>query len=148
MKWLITLLILIVLGVGGYLLAAYVTGGALPTFGLIIGGDRGEVRRVALKFWEDLKFDDPKSAAKLMLPEDMTLVRSFTSKTFHIAPELLDVTGFEIVSVEIDSTGQRARVKSRILANDLGQNKLVKTEAMLFLRKIKTQWFLDLSSSF
>ncbi len=149
MKWLITFLIVIILGAGGYLLAAYMTGGALPTFGIVLGGERGEVREVVLKFWEDLKFNDPRSASKLLLParQDIALVNNFLSQTFHGNPESLDVTGFEIVEIEIDSTGRRARAKSKVLANLLTENRPIQIETMFFLRKVKSKWYLDLSGS-
>lgn len=150
MKWIITLLVVIILCAGGYFIAAYLSGGSLPTYGLVMGGERGAARQVVLKFWEDIKFDDPKSAAKLMMPDaqDSALVSTFLSKLFHVQPEKLDIVSYKIIAVEIDSTGSRARVKNSILAKNLTSQEAVNTEAMLFLRKVDNNWYLDLGSSF
>ena len=43
---------------GAYVGAAHLSGGALPTPGLALGGDEGELRRTTLRFWEDLQFKD------------------------------------------------------------------------------------------
>lgn len=150
MKWLLALFVIVALGVGGYFAAAYISGGALPTLGLVMGGERGEVRSVVLKFWEDLKFDDAKSATALMVPtaNDSELVGVFLNHVFNMPPQSLDIVSYAVDSVEIDSTGLRARAKSSIVANDLSKKLPIKTEAMLFLRKVDAVWFLDLSSSF
>ncbi|MDA0712629.1 MAG: hypothetical protein O2897_01405 [bacterium] len=150
MKWLFGLIVIVALGVGGYFATAYLSGGALPTLGLVMGGERGEVRNVVMKFWEDLKFDDAKSATALMVPSanDPSLVGVFLSNVFSMPPESLDIVSYNVDAVEIDSTGHRARVKSSIVANDLRKKTPIQTEAMLFLRKVEEAWLLDLSSSF
>src|SRR5262245_28951230 len=113
-KYLILAGILILLS-GGYLAAVELSGGAFYAFGLALGGDRGVVRRMALKFLEDLQFKDFKAAAEFHAPDIQSLVDIpfLIQRLFQIKPEALDIMETEVVFAEIDSTGNRARVKVR-----------------------------------
>ena len=69
MKKAVTALLVLALLGGGYLTVAHISGGAYETFGLHHGGDRGELRRVALQFLEDIQFKDFASAASYHAPD-------------------------------------------------------------------------------
>ena len=67
-KWLILASVLVIL-VGGYLGLAHLSGGAYPAPGLALGGDRGDLRRTTLAFWEDIQFKDFDKAATYHAPD-------------------------------------------------------------------------------
>ncbi len=150
MKRLLTLLIVLLLATGGYFLAAQLTGGALPTFGLPLGGERAVVRQQTLKFWEDVKFRDFKSAANMLSPgaRDPVAIADLLTRTFHLTPEKLDITDCSIDVVELDSAGRRARVKSSVTAHNLVTKQPVEADVMLFFHLDHGSWYLDLGSSF
>lgn len=149
-KWILILLVILALGAGGYILAAHLSGGALPTFGLEIGGERQVVRQKTLQFWENLKFKDLKRATAMLGQEvsDPAPILQFLERTFHTEPESLDITEYSVVSAELDSTGRRVRIKASVSANQLATRKPIRVEVMhFFYQSPKGDWWLDLSNS-
>ncbi len=147
MRWLLVL----TLAVCGYLGAAHFSGGALHTLGLPLGGERGYLREVALRFVEDIKFKDFQSAAQYHAPEvrDEVDIPFLIQRLFLTKPESLEILESEIVFSELDSTGVRARVKCRVKAKHLGNGSIRDQEFMLFFyRKSQTDpWYMELESS-
>ncbi|MFN7143050.1 MAG: hypothetical protein ACK4YP_04690 [Myxococcota bacterium] len=144
------LVVLVALG-GGYLGAAHVSGGAYPTPGLPLGGDRGFVRRAALAFWEDIQFKDFARAASYHAPEVQGTVDIpyLIERLFGIKPEMLDIMEYEVVLADIDSTGLRARVKTRLKVKLLVDGRLAEREVMLYFHRTTADapWFMELESS-
>lgn len=143
--WLFVALLLL-LGAGGYLLLAHLSGGRYETFGLPLGGDAALLRGKTLSFWEDLKFKDFDRAATYHAPELQTQVDIplLVQRVFLIKPELLDIKDFEVVLVDFDSTGLRARVKSRVTVEVLDAGKIREVETMLYYRREGPQapWYM------
>ncbi|MCB9764195.1 MAG: hypothetical protein H6739_30770 [Alphaproteobacteria bacterium] len=149
-RWLTLIGVLLALG-GGYVAAAHLSGGAFPTPGLPVGGDMGELRRITTQFWEDIQFKDFDKAASYHAPEliDTVDIPFLLERLFLQKPEMLDIMSYEIVMAEVDSTGLRARVKTRIKVKDLVKEKIRERELMLFYHRetLDSPWYMELESS-
>lgn len=149
-KWLIGLGLLLALA-GGYLAAAHLSGGAFPTPGLPLGGDRGELRRTSLAFWEDIQFKDFERAAGYHDPavQDEVDIPYLIQRLFALRPEQLDLMSIEIVLAEVDSSGLRARVKTRLKVKELATGKVKEPEVMLYYHRTSRDapWFMVLEDS-
>jgi len=77
--------------------------------------DSGLVRKAALAFMEDLQFKDFRSSSLYHheLERDRVDVGRTLEKLFLVKPELLDILDYKIVKLEIDKSGDRARVLLR-----------------------------------
>ena len=136
---------------GGYLALAQISGGAYPTPGLALGGEEGWLRRTSMSFWEDIQFKDFEKAASYHPPDKQAAVDIpyLLERLFLQKPEMLDFLGYEIVMVDIDSTGLRARVKTRVRVKDLARDKADEKELMLYYKRSSEAdpWYMDLESS-
>ena len=149
-KWLFGLAFLAVLA-GGYAAAAHFSGGAFPTLGLPLGGDRGWLRGHTLSFWEDIQFKDFTSAATYHDPAEQNAVDIpyLLERLFMVKPEALDIMQYEIVLADIDSTGLRARVKTRVKVKNLLDESIREKEVMLYWQRTTPAdpWYMHLESS-
>ena len=134
-----------------YVGAAHLSGGAFPTLGLPLGGDRGELRRTSLSFWEDIQFKDFDKAASYHDPavQEEVDIPYLIERLFLVKPEALDIMEYEIVLVDIDSTGLRARVKTRLKVKVLAGDRLKEQEVMLYFRRTSAEapWTMELEES-
>jgi hypothetical protein len=151
MKYLPHLLLALALALGGYLAVAHVSGGAFYTFGLPLGGEEGWLRRRSLEFWEDIQFKDFDKAATYHSPDQQSQVDIpfLLERLFLVKPEGLDIMQIEVVMVDIDSTGNRARVKTRLQTKVLVDGKIREREIMLYYHRASAAepWFMELESS-
>jgi hypothetical protein len=151
MKRALLLALALIVVAGGYLGAAHLSGGAFPTPMVPVGGDRGELRRLAASFWEDIQFKDFKSAARYHSEANQGAVDIpyLIERIFMLKPELLDVMEIEVVFVDIDSTGDRGRVRTRLKCKNLAINNIFEKELMLYFRRADAQspWTMELESS-
>ena len=135
----------------GYLLAAHLSGGAFPCLGLPLGGDRGELRRTTRSFIEDIQFKDFKRAATYHEPEKQSRIDIpfIIQRLFMIKPEALDIMSCEIVFAELDSTGNRGRVKARVKAKELGRGDIRTQEFILYYERAGRgdPWYMKLEDS-
>ena len=149
-KILIPLALLIAIA-GGYIGLSHFSGGAFPTLGLPIGGDEGHLRTVTTQFWEDIQFKDFDKAASYHPPDkqDDVDIPYLIERMFILKPEGLDIISYEIVFAEVDSSGLRARVKSRVKVKNLVNNDINDREIMLYYFRDSTDspWFMKLESS-
>ncbi|MCB9744261.1 MAG: hypothetical protein H6740_16810 [Alphaproteobacteria bacterium] len=148
--WLILGGLLLAAG-GAYLGAAHLSGGAFPTPGLALGGELGELRRTTLAFWEDIQFKDFDKAASYHAADiqDDVDIPFLLERVFLQKPEMLDFMDFEILMAEVDSSGLRARVKTRVKVKDLAREKVDDREVMLFYKResLDAPWIMELESS-
>lgn len=148
--WLIAAGAVVVLGVG-YVGLAHVTGGAFPVPGLAVGGDIGDLRRQTLSFWEDIQFKDFDHAATWHDPavQESVDIPYLLERIFVLKPEALDIMDIEIVLADRDSTGNRARVKTRLRFKDLVKGKVHEKEVILYWHRADAQapWYMELESS-
>lgn len=150
-KWLIGAGVLVALG-GGYLAVAHLSGGQYPTLGVPgLGGEQQWLRDTTMSFWEDVTFKDFDAAALYHAPgeQDAVDIPYLLERLFLLKPEFLDILSVEIVYVDIDSTGQRARVKCRVRVKDLVKEKVRDQEMILYYHRASPDepWFMKLESS-
>jgi len=150
-KWWTVLAGVGALGVGGYLAAAHLSGGAFPTPGVELGGERGELRRTALAFWEDIQFKDYAQAARYHAPDvqESVDIPYLIQRIFLQKPELLDIMEVEVVLVDLDSSGRRARVKTRLKVKDLALERIAEREVLLYFFRegADAPWHMRLEDS-
>ena len=151
MKKALSALLVVAFLLGGYLAVAHVSGGALSTLGLALGGDRGELRRIALAFLEDIQFKDFESAASYHAPDllDSVDIPFLLQRLFAVKPEALDIMDYDIVFADLDSSGQRARVKVRVKAKLLMDGRIDERELVLFFHRDSATdpWYMKLEDS-
>ena len=149
-KWLMIALTVLVVA-GGYLGGAHVSGGAWPTLGLPIGGPEALLRQTALSFWEDIQFKDFQTAASYHEPgtRDEVDIPFLIERIFAVKPEMLDIMEYEIVFAEVDSSGLRARVKTRLKLKELVRENIREQEVILYFHResTETDWYMVLESS-
>ncbi len=151
MKKVLWLVGLLAVGGGGYLAASHLSGGAFPTLGLPLGGDLGWLRKTTMSFWEDIQFKDFERAATYHAPDkqDGVDIPYLIERLFGVKPEGLDIMEYEIVMAEVDSTGLRARVKTRLKVKLLFLDKIKSREFMLFFHRetVDSPWTMELETS-
>ncbi|HKJ01560.1 MAG TPA: hypothetical protein VJ997_03865 [Longimicrobiales bacterium] len=151
MKKALTALLVLALLSGAYLTVAHLSGGALSTLGLALGGDRGELRRIALSFLEDLQFKDFDKAASYHAPDLLETVDIpfLLQRMFAVKPEALDIMDYEVVFADLDSSKLRARVKVRVKAKLLLDGRVDERELVLFFHRdsVHDPWYMKLEDS-
>jgi hypothetical protein len=149
-KLLVVLVAVLTLG-GGYLLAAHLSGGAFPTLGLKLGGERGVLRRLATAFLEDIQFKDFRRAASYHAPDKQQAVDIpfIIQRLFQVKPEALDIMSHEIILCETDSTSLRGRVKTRVKLKELLRGDIRTQELMLYFERVGhgAPWYMKLEDS-
>ena len=149
-KGLIAIGILVVL-MGGYLTMAHFSGGAFPTFGVRVGGERAKLRSITLQFIEDIKFKDFQKAASYHPPDKQESldIPFLLERIFMLKPEAIDIMKYEIVFAELDSSTLRGRVKARIKCKDLIRNAVKEKDIIFFYHRsdLKSPWYMVLESS-
>jgi hypothetical protein len=151
MKKALTILLVLACLSGGYLAVAHLSGGAFWTMGLALGGDRGALRRLALNFLEDIQFKDFVSAASYHAPDliETVDIPFLIQRLFAVKPEALDIMDFEVVFVDIDSSGLRARVKARVKVKFLVNELMEERELVLYFHRdsVDDPWYMKLEDS-
>jgi hypothetical protein len=151
MKKVVAAVLVLSLLLGGYLTVAHISGGAFSTLGLLLGGDRGDLRRVALAFLEDIQFKDFTSAAGYHSPEtrDSVDIPFLIQRLFTVRPEVMDIMDYEVVFAEIDESGLRARVKLRVTVKLLLNALINEREVILFFERdtVNDPWYMKLEDS-
>ena len=149
-KWLVGAALLAALG-GGYVGATHLSGGAYPTLGMPIGGDRALLRAMSQDFLEDIQFKDFVKAASYHAPElrDTVDIPFLLERLFMVKPEALDIMEYEVVFAKIDSTNLRARIKVRVKFKDLVRAKLEEREVVFYYHRetLDAPWYMQLESS-
>jgi len=148
--------LLIVVGIffitfSGYLAASHFSGGAFPGFGLPVGGDLGQCRRMALNFLEDIQFKDFKNAARYHSPDDQDSVDIpyLIWRLFGVKPEAIDFMEYEVIFAKIDSTRNRIRLKVRMKAKIVIKNEAIDQQMMLyfFRENENAPWYMKFEDS-
>lgn len=146
-KFLIFLIILCFLG-ALYVGYAHFSGGAVPTFGLAIGGEQAVIRQQALRFFEHVKFKNLQ-ALKGFVKEgtDIAEINQFISKTIGFEPANVDLQSLKVQNVEMDSSGQRARAKVHLAGLELKEKRQFDVNKVIFLYlDEKNEWLIDIDT--
>lgn len=148
MKVVLVLVALLVLAGGGYFYLQSSQLGSAP-LGALASGDSQTVIKSARSFMEDLRFKDFKNAGKYSLPEQQGKydIPALIERLFQVKPEFLDIQNYDVVSSDLDSTGQRARVHLKTDVKLLNTSELRHPEVILYFKKRTDQWYMDLASS-
>lgn len=139
--WIVLILLIAALGYIGY---AHFSGGAVPTLGLPIGGDRALIREKVLTFFEQIKFKNRNALKRFVdagvSDEELSL---FLSKTLGAEADRIDLLSSHIKDVELDSQGLRARVKVELFGHNQDTNRPLLRDAVIFLYKASEKWLID-----
>lgn len=145
----VTLLLVAVVLVAGAALLLVTMPELLDQVGVM--GDAGRVREITRSFLEDIQFKDFTRAASYHAAEEQATVDIpfLIERIFKVKPEMLDIMEYEILFAKIDSSGLRARVKSRIKLKDLLRNELHDRELVLYFYRTSPEapWYMRLESS-
>lgn len=113
-------------------------------------GEHKYLTERSIDFLEDLQFKDFEKAASYHSAEDRKDVDipKFIERVFAIKPEFLDIMRYEILKVDIDRSGDRARVKTRTVIKILNTKEVKEPEVILYWRKDPAEgWVMELESS-
>ena len=111
--------------------------------------DKKILEDLTFSFWEDIQFKDWDTAASYHA-EQVKAERDIPyliERMFQVKPETLDVRNIEVQEVDIDSSGDRGRVRTKLLVKVLNTGKVKQPEAVLYWYKENGQWLLNLESS-
>ena len=131
-------------------LLAFTSRSSVRYAGGSLTGDSRQIETYAKKFLEDIQFKDFQTAASYHSKEDRKTVDipNLIERLFGIKPEFLNIMRFDIVKVQIDSTGKRARVLCHSVVKILNSNEIKEPEIMLYFRKDPAEgWVMELQSS-
>lgn len=147
MRKLLIVLLLLVLAALGYLAYAHFSGGAVPTFGLPIGGERERVRSRIKAFFEHVKFKNT-SALKNFVKADTSQqeISSFLMKTLGADEDDVDLLKVNIDQVELNSSEQRARARIELVGTDLIKKQPIDLNKIVFLYLNDGEWIFDIKT--
>lgn len=147
MKIVLLILVLLIMSAGTfvYFKSQY---GDIPIQALLTSDSRN-VTNLARKFMEDIRFKDFKTASEYSLPEHKGVydIPMLLERLFQVKPEFLDINKAQILSTELDSTGDRAKVNIQTDVKLLNTNELRKPNIILYWKKKDDNWYMDLASS-
>lgn len=148
-KWVIAVVLMLVGGVLYQSTTRY--GVALGPLRFSLAPDKQSVELAMRRFLEDVQFKDFQHAATFHSEEDRKTrnIPQLIENKFAVKPELLDIRSFDVLRVDVMSTGTRARVYVKVFAKILnGEDKVRELEAVFFFKRSGDgPWFMDLQSS-
>jgi hypothetical protein len=138
-------------GTGVWLLIGHLTGGACYTFGLPVGGARGELRRATRSFVADLERKTLPRDAVCQTPADQAALDPPRAlrRVFRVAPETVKIAGHKIRSVQVEPGKTRGRVEARLSYRDLARKQGGKQDLTLHFERVTAEapWCLKLEES-
>lgn len=147
------------LAVGGVLIATRNDGVSGLDLGLAwIGStDRQFLSSKTFDFLEDIQFKDFETASTYHLPEtqDKRDIPEMLRRVFQVKHEVLDIKRYDIQEVDLDRSGQRARVRTLIDYRITGDQRIRdnpdtdRNVELIFywFRQEDGTWVMDLESS-
>lgn len=108
------------------------------------------LRARTVDFLEDLQYKDFDRAASYHLSAERAKVNipHLIERIFAVKPEFLDIMRYEIKKVEIDRSGDRAKVMTHTVVKMLNINKIKEPEVIFYWHKDpKEGWVMKLESS-
>ena len=144
----IIFLILLLIGGGIYLFVSKYEIN-IGSFRWMFSKEHAILRELTTSFLEDIQFKDFDTAASYHNEEEQREVDipTLIERLFKIKPELLDIMKFEITDVHIDSSGNRARVKTHTTVKILNTDELKEPDLVFYWQKENGQWRMKLESS-
>lgn len=149
MKKLVILLVLILCLVIYFSSSHY--GVALGPLKLSLEPDKHAIELSMRRFLEDIKFKDFAHASTFHSEADRKVknIPRLIEDKFAIKPELMDIRDYDVLRVEMMSTGRRAKVLVKTWVKLLNSNQDVKEmdAVFFFKREADDRWYMDLQSS-
>jgi len=144
MRKIVIPVVIILVAVLVYLGYAQFSGGAVPTFGLPIGGEKAKVRHRVSTFFEDVKFKNIAGLKELVSSSvSQEGVLLYLEKGLGLGPNQ-DLSHVSIEGIELDKDEKRARVKVMLTGQDLATRKPFNIEKLLFLYAAENdRWLID-----
>ena len=107
------------------------------------------VHQQMMKFIQNIQFKDFKDAASYHTDKDQAEkdIPRLIEKRFIVKPELLDIKTFDVLGVELNSDGTRAKVRTQWHVKLLNSDKTKDVDIIFYWHKINDKWFMDLQSS-
>jgi hypothetical protein len=128
----------------------------LGELSLTFAPDRQKVLDSTKRFLEDVQFKDFPHASTFHTDEDRKKknISQLIEEKFLTKPELLDIRSFEILRIDLSSTGDRAKVLTRSTAKHLnseqlreGKDDVRNIDIIWYWKKVNGRWFMDLVGS-
>lgn len=116
----------------------------------VASSDARHLRERSIDFLEDLQYKDFDKAAAYHSTEDRKRVDipKLIERMFAVKPEFMDIMRYEIKKIEIDRSGDRAKVKTFTVIKILNADQIKEPEVILYWRKDpKEGWVMKLESS-
>jgi hypothetical protein len=144
----IAFLVLILIGLGIYFFATKYNI-SIGNFQFAFSKEKSLLRNLTISFLEDIRFKDFQKAATYHTKEDQTKVNipNLIERLFRIKPEFLDIMKYEITGVDIDRSGDRARVKTHTTVKVLNTEEIKEADVIFYWHKEGGQWYMKLESS-
>lgn len=120
------------------------------TINQVASKDVRELRERSKDFLEDLQYKDFDKAATYHSTEDRKKVdiAHLIERLFAVKPEFMDIMRFEIKEVDIDRSGDRAKVKTHSVIKILNTGQIKEPDVILYWRRDpKEGWVMKLESS-
>ena len=152
------IILVIVLALGGGALWFFSQPRGVSFGGVDFGGhERAWLAERSVDFFEDIQFKDFKKASTYHLDETQKArdIPELIRQRFGIKHEVLDITQYKVLDVDLDRSKERARVRMLVMFRVLG-DKLTRndkegtrdTELLLYwFRKKDGKWHMELESS-
>lgn len=124
--------------------------GAASNFAQLASKDVRLLRVRTEDFLEDLQYKDFEKAASYHHSSERNQVDipKMIERLFAIKPELLDIMRYEVKKVEIDRSGDRAKVLTHTVVKVLNSGKIREPEVIFYWHKDpKEGWVMKLESS-
>lgn len=127
----------------------YFFGSKYSLGGLSFNQDKGHLEKQMNAFLEDIQFKDFDKAATYHHPSEQKKanISHMIESKFHIKPEQLDIQEYTVDRVDIDNSGNRARILTTVHIKLLNTKEVRDVEAIYFWHKKDGKWYMMLRSS-
>lgn len=126
---------------------AHFSGGAIPTFGLPIGGAKKDIRHTTKVFFENVKFKNHPGLKQFVREEDsLEQIGAYLNTIFGISVDQVDLDSIEVDSIELDTSKIRARVRVHIKGLDLVNKAPLSLNKIIFLYRSGGKWMIDINN--
>ncbi|MBF0408943.1 MAG: hypothetical protein HQM10_16460 [Candidatus Riflebacteria bacterium] len=111
--------------------------------------DRMYIYESTLEFLESVKYKDFKTAASFHHPDKFKErdVPKLIESRFFVKPELLDLANHEVLHVDVNSRGDRARARCRATVKVLNTKEIRDLDIIFYWMKESSKWYMTLESS-
>lgn len=115
----------------------------------LFNSEKSKLQDLMISFLEDIQFKDFQKAASYHSSEDQknANIPKLIEEKFKIKPELMDIREYQIEDVDIDRSGNRARIRTMTHVKILNSDELRDIESIFYWHKTDGVWNMQLKSS-